>query len=180
MKRSNEMRLLAMLLVSFTLTAFGCTTEESAGADKTEGEQGAEGAPGGTGLQGEPGSQGPPGPQGEPGVPGPVGRGSDLPRPHWVLWDKDGNPVDAMVQASCPFDTSAVNYSTCLDMQNNDFPDASEFPCVWVSYLGSTFTNVPYDLDTGKPEGCIATTRTIPKWVEDALPSAPYTLTLEY
>ena len=65
---------------------------------------------------------------------------ADLPNGHWVLWDKNGQPVNAMVMPST------------YDIQNQfGEPDIS---CVYISYLGSQSLGFYYDLATGDPDNC--------------------------
>jgi hypothetical protein len=111
-------------------------TDADADAD-TEAECSCEPGPkGDPGLQGEPGIQGEPGPQGEPGI------GIDFPNPHWILRDKDGNPVDASI-----YPYSAFNHDYKRFESNGN--------CVHVSNFGdSRPIAIPYDLATGDATEC--------------------------
>jgi hypothetical protein len=68
-----------------------------------------------------------------------------VPFPRWILRDKDGVPVKALVRPTCGFS----NYGGC---EHPDFEDFN-FTCIHVSFLGSRYINTKYSLATGRIEG---------------------------
>lgn len=102
----------------------------------------------------------------------------DIPRSHWVLRDKDGVPVEAMVSGTCGQDYDAPHYVSCSS--NILYGNIDEYPCVLITYLKNKYVNTLYKLETGKPEQCNSQNSSPPEWVVNALPNAPYEITLEY
>jgi len=135
-------------------------------ADETPGKAGAageEGERGPVGPEGPEGPQGPAGPKGDKGDPGPAGpegpaaADDGIPNPRFVLWNKDGEPVPAIV--------------TPASLVRGDAPaDAS---CANIIFFRGISTGWPVDLATGV--GCDGAAK--PAWVE--MDAAPYTITFE-
>ncbi|MCP4599094.1 MAG: hypothetical protein GY847_00890 [Proteobacteria bacterium] len=73
----------------------------------------------------------------------------DVPNSHWVLWDKNGERVDAIV-------------SPMLDTDERFGDDYNS--CVFVSYLGDDYIALGYNLETGQPESCFFTGSTFDSW----------------
>lgn len=73
-----------------------------------------------------------------------------VPAPRWVLRDKDGTPVKAMVEPRCGH---LLNHGDCLPL---DFGSSSSFPCVRVVDHESRFINLQYELASGRIEPCNA------------------------
>lgn len=107
------------------------------GEPGTQGEQGEQGNPGPKGDPGDPGEQGPrgiPGPEGKRGEQGPPGESvGEVPR--WVLVDKNGSRVKALV--------SPVRGK---ELKRFGMPGHR---CVYVEYLDDQFIGLKYDLDLG-------------------------------
>lgn len=131
------------------------------GEQGKQGEQGIQGKPGEKGDTGEQGLQGEQGQEGEPGESIIItnagntdeldsgtqsldsGDGEDeeepeigIPRPHWVLWDKDGNSVNADVYPSDP-----------LSQEKNRFEPS--YSCVYIYFLDDKRLYFVYNLGTG-------------------------------
>ncbi len=102
-----------------------------------------------------------------------------IPNHRFVLWDKDGVPVEADVYPSCGAQFDSPTYEACRDR----FPTVDEFPCVVVTFLGNrSLLGTVYNLATGTFDDCESAERieNLPAWVAAALPDAPYTMTIEY
>jgi hypothetical protein len=99
-----------------------------------------------------------------------------LPRGHWVLFDRNGQPIDAIVQPWC-----VDNVDDCPAF------GAIAPSCVWVEWLGQLRVRVPYRLSDGDPNACYAPSGhdraswiSPPQEIAGALPDAPYSLELVY
>ena len=99
-----------------------------------------------------------------------------LPRGRWVLFDRNGQPVDAVVE---PW---------CVDMLD-DCPEFGAIApsCVWIEYLGQLRVRVPFRLTDGDPYACYspsgqdrASWNYPPAEIAGALDRAPYSLELIY
>lgn len=69
--------------------------------------------------------------------------------PHWVLRDKDGNVVRAMVRPTCGEPSSQA----AKDCAQPDFGEIVDFPCVLIVAYESEFINLMFDLKTGELGG---------------------------
>lgn len=97
---------------------------------------GGAGAGGASGTGGDDGSgNGGPTPAEDDGVP----------RPHWVLRDKDGEPVQAHVGGPGWSTTAAVSKSRFTNAHGD---------CVWISQMGQREIGLAYSLATGKLDNC--------------------------
>jgi hypothetical protein len=68
--------------------------------------------------------------------------GDGLPRPHWVLRDKNGDAVQAEVYPGYAYDTYVQHFTTVNPL------------CVSISFMGARSIGLPYKLSTGKLDGC--------------------------
>lgn len=73
-----------------------------------------------------------------------------VPAPRWVLRDKDGHQVRALVEPRCGMDY-AKSLKRCLPL---DFGSSSGFPCVRVIDHEDRYINVEYDLLSGEIGPC--------------------------
>lgn len=71
---------------------------------------------------------------------------------HWVLRDKDGNRINAMVEPRCGLVTDSPANKECLPP---DFGAEKVFPCVRVIDHEQRPINLQYDLETGSLERCM-------------------------
>lgn len=83
---------------------------------------------------------------------------SDTEQPHaaapegrWVLRDKDGNAVKALVEPRCGVRRDVAAYAGCLPL---DFDTARSFPCVRVIDHEARYVNVEFELQTGQIAPC--------------------------
>lgn len=76
---------------------------------------------------------------------GATGGGVSIVRPRWILRDKNGTVIEALVQPSCG------DPQTC-DL--SDFWEDPTYPCVNVVMLGEKFISLMYRLSDGSPLGC--------------------------
>jgi len=89
-------------------------------------------------------------PANEPGVDA-RGACDYTPAPRWVLRDKDGQRVQALVEPRCGQGSNASADSRCLPL---DFGTSSSFPCVRVIDHDGRYINILYELTTGLIEPC--------------------------
>lgn len=106
----------------------------------------------------------------------PASPAQTLPRGRWVLFDRNGQPVDAVVEPWC--------------IESVD--DCPEFgaiapSCVWVEWLGQLRVRVPFRLSDGDPNVCYSPLGTDrhtwhypPADIATAMSDAPYSLELVY
>jgi len=73
------------------------------------------------------------------------------PAPRWVLRDKDGNRVKALVEPRCGIVPGAQAIERCISL---DFASANSFPCVRIIDHSGLFINLQYDLMSGRLEPC--------------------------
>lgn len=73
------------------------------------------------------------------------------PAPRWVLRDKDGVPVKAMVEPRCGITSSAKAFAHCAPL---DFGSSSSFPCVRVIDHEGRYVNVQFEVASGQIEPC--------------------------
>ena len=99
-----------------------------------------------------------------------------LPNGRWVLFDRDGFPIDAIVHPWCRWWAGDCE----------EFGPATA-SCVWVEYLGQDRIRAPYRLQDGVPDGCYDPSgidrnrfAPLPNEYVRALPDGPYTLQLVY
>jgi hypothetical protein len=71
--------------------------------------------------------------------------------PRWVLRDKDGNRVPALVEPRCGNGAQAEAFNRCNSI---DPASLSNFPCVRVIDHDGSFINLQYDLASGKLDPC--------------------------
>lgn len=99
-----------------------------------------------------------------------------FPSGRWVLFDRWGQAVDAVVE---PW---------CVDGRDH-CPAFGEIEpsCVWVEWLGSMRVRIPYRLSDGDADSCYSPSGqdrqfwvAPPETIKDALPDAPYSLELVY
>lgn len=91
--------------------------------------------------------------------------GPDLPNPRWVLWDKDGNPVNANV---IPFPGL---------FPGDKVKDLGD--CFSAGFVGDRYFGLQYHLDTGKAIDCGVDVGPYPEVVHE-VDGAPFRLTFEY
>ena len=101
----------------------------------------------------------------------------DIPRPHWVLRDKDGVAVEAMVSGTCGYDNESTLFKSC---QVFEYGTVNDFPCVAIHWLGNRYINTAYELNTGKPDKCNYSGVEPPEFVQSILSAPPYSLKIEY
>jgi hypothetical protein len=76
------------------------------------------------------------------------------PAPRWVLRDKDGNRLQALVEPRCGHGPFGESWSRCNPV---DPASSSNFPCVRIIDLDGKFINLQYDLATGQLGPCQGT-----------------------
>lgn len=74
-----------------------------------------------------------------------------VPAPRWVLRDKDGQRIKAMVEPRCGEWSSAPSMSRCDPL---DFASAGQLPCVRVIDHEGRFVNLQYELSSGQIAPC--------------------------
>jgi hypothetical protein len=74
-----------------------------------------------------------------------------LPAPRWVLRDRDGQRVQALVEPRCGHGPYAPSLNDCISV---DFASESDFPCVRIIDHEGMFINLQYELKTGRLEHC--------------------------
>ncbi len=73
-----------------------------------------------------------------------------VPAPRWVLRDKDGAPIKALVEPRCGH---LMTHGECLPL---DFGSSNSFPCVRVVDHEGRYINLQYELASGRIEPCNA------------------------
>lgn len=75
-----------------------------------------------------------------------------LATPRWVLRDKDGEPVKALVEPRCGHWGVSPANDRCMPL---DFGSPNSLPCVRIIDHDGTFVNLNYDLLSGTLEPCM-------------------------
>jgi len=75
----------------------------------------------------------------------------NTPAPGWVLRDKDGQRVQALVEPRCGQSSNLTVMNRCRPL---DFGASSNFPCVRVIDHDGRYINILYELSTGLIEPC--------------------------
>ncbi len=74
-----------------------------------------------------------------------------VPAPRWVVRDKDGNRVQALVEPRCGHGQNGESWSRCHPV---DPASLNNFPCVRIIDFEGKFINLQYDLMTGQIGPC--------------------------
>ena len=77
--------------------------------------------------------------------------GGGLGEARWVLRDKDGVRVKALVEPRCGAWSNITAQEKCAPLE---FMSPNSFPCVRVVDYNGRFLNIQYDLETGRIEPC--------------------------